>query len=247
MSAAVRCLQRASKNNLRLQNDVAMGYTKHMIPKIRSIVLHPALLFAFGNTALAVGHAEAIAIGLNIGLVFAILIARYVETVKKKPFGIPFSILAVVNFITAGSVIYSNLAGSKTELLDYVAVFAYLAWGIGHLLAGWHERRRSSAKRISENPQVFYGVGDMLAVNASGSINPFSFPFMVTGFIKSIFIGKQVKAKNKSIQFINSEITAARLYGFGFIVGAVTSVAVPYFFVAQVCWALGYFQFKKDT
>jgi hypothetical protein len=118
---------------------------------------------------------------------------------------------------------------------------------VGHLLAGRHERRTTTAKHIAENPQVFYGVGDMSAVNASGSINPFSFPFMIIGFVKSIFIGKRIQTKNKSLQFIDSELTAARIYGIGFLVGAITSFGAPYFVFAQICWAVGYFQFKKDT
>lgn len=218
-----------------------------MITKLKNLILHPALLFAAGNTALAVDHAEAIAITLNLGLVVALLVARYVEIVKKKPFGIPFSILAVVNFITAGSVIYTNIAGVKTGLLDYVAALAYIAWGIGHLLASRHERRASTAKRVIENPQVFYGIGDVSAVNASGSVNLYSFPFMIIGFLKSIFIGKRIKTQSKVVRFLDSELTSARIYGIGFAVGAVTSLSVPYFVVAQICWAVGYFQFKKDT
>jgi hypothetical protein len=218
-----------------------------MIAKLKNIVLHPALLFAIGNTALAVGHAEAIAITLNIGLVIALFAARYIEVIKKKRFGIPFGILAVVNFITAGSVIYTNVAHDKIGSLNYVAALAYVAWGVGHVLAGRHERRTTTAKHVAENPQVFYGVGDMSAVNASGSINPFSFPFMIIGFVKSIFIGKRIQTKNKSLRFIDSELTAARIYGIGFLVGAITSFGAPYFVFAQICWAVGYFQFKKDT
>jgi hypothetical protein len=218
-----------------------------MLTKLKNLIFHPALLFAAGNTALAVGHAEAIAITLNICLVLALLVARSIEIAKKKPFGIPFGILAIVNFLTAASVIYTNLTGDKTGLLDYVAALAYITWGIGHLLAGKHERRASTAKHITENPQVFYGVGDISAVNAGGNVNLFSFPFMLVGFIKSIFIGKQMKTQNKTLRFVDSELTAARIYGIGYAVGAITSLSAPYFVIAQVCWAVGYFQFKKDT
>jgi hypothetical protein len=216
--------------------------------KLLNILFHPALLFAAGNTALAVGHAEAIAITLNIVLTLVMLAARFVEVTKGKPFGIPFGILAVVNFITAGSVIYTNMLGdTAAQPLDYVAAVAYVAWGVGHLFAGRHERRRSTAKRVSENPQVFYGVGDMSAVNASGSLNPFSFPFMVVGFIKSVFIGKRIRTKRRLVRFLDGELTAARLYGLGFFVGALTSLAIPYFFIAQTFWGFAYFSFRKDT
>lgn len=219
-----------------------------MLKLLRLIILHPALLFAAGNTALAFGHAENVAITLNILLVTSILIARSFEIIKHAQFGIPFGILAVVNFFTAGSVIYTNMQSPESfQFLDYLAAFSYVAWGVGHLLAGRHERKASTAKRVAENPQVFYGMGDMSAVNASGSVNPYSFPFMIVGFIKSIFIGRQIKSKNKSIRFINNEFTAARLYGAGFIIGAITSLGVPYFVIAQLLWGLGYFQFKKDT
>jgi hypothetical protein len=214
----------------------------------KKVILHPALLLAAGNAALAFGSAEAIAITLNILLVMAILITRWKEVRRNKPVGVPFVILALVNFITAGSVIYTNITGGKlVGLIGYAAALAYIAWGIGHLFAGRHERHDSTAKRVSENPQVYYGIGDMSAVNASGSINPFSFPFMIIGFIKSVFIGKRIETKTKTIKFIDSELTAARLYGAGYLVGAVTSLSTPYFVVAQLCWGLAYFQFKKDT
>lgn len=214
---------------------------------LRKVLFHPALLFAAGNTALALGYAEAVAISANIALLTALLAARSIEIIKKKPFGIPFTILAAVNFVTAGSIVYVNLTDGNTYLLAYAAALAYVAWGVGHLFAAGHERRASTARKITENPQTFYGIGDMAAVNASGSLNPLSFPFMVAGFIKSMFIGRNPRAKHKALRFISSEVTSARLYGSGFFVGALTSVALPYFAVAQICWGLAYIAFKKDT
>ena len=215
---------------------------------LKKVVLHPALLLAAGNTALAFGHAEAVAIALNILLVIAILVARAKEVRQKRPFGVPFIILALVNFATAGSVIYRNVGSNDhVGVIGYAAALAFIAWGIGHIFAGHHERNGSTAKHISENPQVFYGVGDISAVNAGGSVNFFSLPFMIIGFIKSIFIGKHIETKSKSVQFIDSEFTAARIYGAGYFVGALTSLSLPYFAIAQLLWSLAYFQFKKDT
>lgn len=214
---------------------------------LKGLIFHPALLFAAGNAALAVGHAEVIAISINIGLVLILVVARVVELSRGKSFGVPFAILAIVNFITAISVIYMNLTTNRSHFLDYVAAVAYIAWGIGHLLAGRHERRTSVARNAAENPQVFYGIGDMSAVNASGSINPYSFPFMVIGFAKSTLIGKRAKTERVWITFADSEFTAARIYGVGYFVGAVTLLSAPYFVVAQVCWGLAYLSFKKDT
>lgn len=216
--------------------------------KIKQIILHPALLFASGNSALAFESAETIAVTLNVLLVCAILFARRKEVSSKKTFGIPFMILALVNFLTAVSIIYTNISSNEQgQFLDYVAAIAFVAWGIGHIFAARHERKSSTARKVADNPQFFYGIGNMSAVNASGSVNPYSFPFSIVGFIKSIFIGRRIDTKNKVIQFVDSEVTAARIYGTGFFVGAITSLGVPFFVVAQLFWGLAYFQFKKDT
>ncbi len=214
---------------------------------LKKIILHPALLLSAGNTALAFESAGTFGIVLNILLLAAILAARIKEVQSKKPFGVPFVILALVNFATACSVIYENVHKGHAGLIAYAAAVAYIAWGIGHIFAGRNERHNDTAKRVSENPQVFYGIGDMSAVNASGSINPFSFPFMVVGFIKSIFIGKRIQTKNKTIRLLDGELTAARIYGAGYLIGAITSLSTPYFVAAQLFWCLAYFQFKKDT
>ena len=215
---------------------------------IKQSILHPALLLAAGNTALALESAEIIAVSLNALLLAAILFSRWQEVTKNKPFGVSFTILALVNFFTAGSVIFTNVISAEpVSIMNYVAAIAFASWGVGHLLAGWHERKASKAKRVTENPQSYYGIGDMSAVNASGSLNPFSFPFMMIGFIKSIFIGKKVRTKNKLIKLIDTELTSARFYGTGFFVGALTSQALPYFVLAQLFWGLAYFQFKRDT
>jgi hypothetical protein len=215
---------------------------------LKKIVLHPALLLAAGNTALAFESAELIAISLNICLVVAILFSRWKEVLSNKPFGVSFTILALVNFFTACSVVYTNLVSTDpVKFLDFVAAIAFVAWGVGHLLAGRLERHSKNAKRVAENPQFFYGIGDMSAVNASGSLNPYSFPFMIIGFVKSIFIGKSIKTKSRLIKLMDLELTSARIYGIGFFIGALTSLTVPYFVVAQLFWGLAYFQFKKDT
>lgn len=88
----------------------------------------------------------------------------------------------------------------------------------------------------------------MIAVNASGSLNLLSFPFMMIGFAKSVLIGRAPKKTNNSrLKFIHKEVTAARIYGVGYIVGALTSLTVLNFAVAQLLWAAAYFCFKKDT
>ena len=214
---------------------------------LKKIILHPAFLLAIGNTALAFGHAGYIAIALNLLLVLAIFISRCKEVIKDKPFGVSFNILALVNFITAGFVIYNVTNSKKMMFISYVSALAYIAWGIGHILAGINERQIRKSNGISDNPQVFYGIGDMSAVNAGGSINAFSAPFMAVGFTKSIFIGKRIRTKDKFVKFIDRELTAARIYGVGYLVGAITSLPHLYFVIAQLSWCLAYFQFKKDT
>lgn len=255
--------------------------TREILRSVGAVVLHPAGLFSAGNTALAFGQAEPFAIGLNLAITAVVFAARVIEVATKRSLGIPFVIVAAVNFFTAISVEFDKALGpegsqlfvdgvlglswshvtgalamfdlsnlfnlNSTVMAGHVSALALVAWGIGGLLAGRHERKSTTAQRMSENPQTYYGIGDMSAVNAGGTLNPFSFPFMVLGFIKSVFIGRPTRSKRKSRQFMYKEFTAARLYGVGYIVGAVTSLATLNFAIAQACWALGYFSFKKDT
>ena len=244
---------------------------------------HPAFLFSAGNTALAIGEAEPIAIAINMVLCATIFSARFIEVLRKRQLGVPFSILAIVNFFTALSIEFNRAIGQHGSSLfaeglkranyqmlsnafvqfnlhnlftvnhviiaAHVSALAYIAWGIGHIFAGRHEKLNTTARNPGENPQTYYGVGDMSAVNASGSVNPFSFPFMIIGFIRSIFIGRKrnVPRANRALRFLDEEATPARLYGIGYLVGALTSILVLNFFIAQLFWATAYFQFKKDN
>lgn len=249
---------------------------------VGSAVLHPAGLLSAGNTALAIGQAEPLGILLNIGLTATIFSARFLEVMTTRALGVPFLILALVNFLTAISVEFNKALGEtgsavfaqglktfdagglaqaltlfdasrwfsldQAVIAGHVSALAFVVWGIGHLWAGRHEKRKTKAKHIRENPQTYYGVGDMAAVNASGSLNPFSFPFLLLGFVKSILIGHRFRKKGNDLEkFVQKDVTAARLYGLGFVVGALTSLGTLNFAIAQACWALAYFQFKKDT
>ncbi|EDK72596.1 hypothetical protein TM7_0255, partial [candidate division TM7 genomosp. GTL1] len=78
------------------------------------------------------------------------------------------------------------LSLNRTILAAHALAFALVIWGIGSLFASEHEKRDIKAQQFKENPQTYYGAGDMIAVNALGSLKSFSFPFMVMGFIKSV-------------------------------------------------------------
>lgn len=255
---------------------------KEIVRSFRRATVHPAVLLSAGNVALIFSHAEPIAIVLNIGLTIAIFSTRFVELLKSRSFGIPFFVLASVNFFTAFSIEFNQALGGvgsqyfadslrtldvhllgesfssldvrnlfsldRTVLAAHASAFALVIWGIGSLFASQHEKRDTKAQQFKENPQTYYGAGDMIAVNASGILNPFSFPFMVAGFIKSVLIGRPQKgAMSRHGRFILRELTAARIYGVGYIVGGLTSLAFLDFAVAQLLWAAAYFSFKKDT
>lgn len=227
--------------NKRYNNSLAMR-------KIKQTLLHPALLLAAGNTALAFESAEKIAVTVNLILVGAVITSRITDVYRKRSFGVSFIILALVNFFTAASIIYSNITSNdRGQLIYYIAPLAFVAWGIGHILAGKLEKSSAETNYAHENPQLYYGIGDMSAVNASGNINPFAFPFMILGFIKSLLINAKIETHSKIIKFIDIEFTAARIYSVGFIVGALTSLSLPYFVVAQIFWAVAYLQFRRDT
>lgn len=256
--------------------------TNNPLQAVGTAVRHPAFLFSAGNTALAISQAEPLAIAINVILTLTIFVVRFIEVSRKRSLGVPFSILAGVNFLTAVSVEFNHALGgsgshlfavgiehlnfsdisnalpmahfhnlltlNRSILSAHVSALAYVAWGIGHLFAGHHEKANTVAKHPHENPQTYYGIGDMSAVNASGSINLFSFPIMLLGFVKSLFIGRtRQRSTNGFTKFVREEVTAARLFGVGYIVGAITSHSTLHFAIAQVFWSLAYFQFKKDT
>lgn len=198
---------------------------------------HPAFLLMAGNTALAFGQAQLVAFVLNIALTIAVYVARVVELRRDRSFGIPFSILVVVNLLTAASVELRHIHNETVSA--HFSVFAYVAWAMGHVFAGRNERLKRTSRRWPENPQFYYGLGDVSAVNAGDKINPFSLPFMIIGLVRSLTIGRAATTL--------AEVTAARLYGTGYAVGAATSLSTPSFMAAQLLWALAYFHFPRDT
>ena len=217
---------------------------KKILYSLGLAVIYPAFLFSAGNTVLALSHAEIFGILLNVGIALTILSSRVFEIASGRNFGIPFSILAIVNFLTFISIEANIYLGTHDGNLiaGHISAAAFLVWSAGHLFAAMREKRQDYAHNFSDNPQTYYGVADMLAVNAAGSLNPFSFPFMVVGFVRSIFTKHAANSKS-----LLSEFTAARIYGVGYLVGAMTSLAIPGFAVAQFFWAMAYLQFKKDT
>lgn len=240
---------------------------------------HPAFLFSVGNTALAVGEAEPVAITVNVLLVLVLFFLRFNEVRKSGAPGATFTILAAVNLFTAFSVefnramgtqgsklfaegmrhlnlhdvssavstlqIHNLLSTDKVVLAAHISALAYVAWAIGHLYAGRHEKNKTAPKGPGDNPQLYYGIGDISAINASGSINPYAVVIMILGFMRSAFVGRTTqKAKRSLTRFVRQSLTAPRLYGLSYLVGAVSSLSLPHFAIAQIFWALAYFQFN---
>ncbi|MDQ5886642.1 MAG: hypothetical protein QG628_1039 [Patescibacteria group bacterium] len=211
---------------------------------LREIVLHSALLFELGNLCLALLYAEKVAITLNILLISAIFIARWLHVIKKKPYDVSFLILSLVQFFTAGSIIYNGF--NELHVGVILAATTYIAWGTGHLWAGYLESHKKSRRHVGNNPQFYYGIGDMLVVNVQGSLNVYSFPFTVLGFFKSLIIGKSKHIRSKNGRKVYQEVSSARLYALAFIIGAATSLTTPLLVVAQLFWASAYLLFGKD-
>lgn len=212
------------------------------------IISHSALLFEVGNVALAFGYATNVAIAVNVLLVVAIIIARYVTVVRHKPYDVSFVILAAVGLFTAASIIYKTVdTGNGFSLTLLLAILTYIFWAIGHLCAGYLQHVHKNAKTPIINPQFHYGIGDMLVVNVQGYINWYSFPFTFLGFAKSMLTGKKKKLQNKNMITLYEQISSARLYCAGFFLGAIASIAVPHLAIAQLFWGLAYLQFGKDT
>lgn len=216
---------------------------------------HPAVLFASGNTCLATVHAELLGIAVNVGLVVGLVAARWWELHRDRAMGIPFVVLTAVNLLSAVS-IEVNLAvpavgtGSRIEeanaLAAHLSAVSFVLWGVGHLMAGRQDRLGRGDGRRRVDPQMYYGVGDLAAVSAGGVFNPFSTPFVLVGLGRSLVRPRPVSAaRTRLAHLIGRELTAARCYGIGFALGAVTSTDTPAFALAQVCWALAYFRFPR--
>lgn len=220
--------------------------------------MHPAVLLAVGNTSLALTQAEPLGIGLNVALVTTMIVVRCWERRRARPLAIPFILLAAVNVATAVSVevdlamrAASGEVGtglSADVIAAQASAVAFVLWAVGHLMASRQEMRRERVRRVSENPQLYYGFGDLTAVCAAGVVNPFSTPFVVIGLGRSL--GRNGRGggwpRSRFGAFVHREVTAARLYGVGFTVGALTSLSMPGFATAQACWAMAYFLFPRD-
>lgn len=218
-----------------------------MLSALRKIIFHPAFLFEAGNLALAFGYATHLAIGINAALVVAVFVSRLLSVVKKKTYDISYLILASVGLFTAGSVLYKAWVEGGLTVSAVLAAFTYVFWAVGYLFSLYFERRKKTAKLFLANPQFHFGIGDMLVVNVQGSLNLFSFPFTVAGFIKSLFIGRAKRIKNTFWRKAYVEVSSARIYAFGFFVGAISLIAVPHLVIAQICWGLAYLQYGKDS
>jgi len=214
---------------------------------LRKIVFHPAFLFELGNLALAFGYATYIAIVVSAGLVVTVFVARFLSVIKKKTYDVSYLILAGVGLFTAGSVLYKAYFGDGLNISAILAAFTYIFWAIGYLCSLYLERKKKNAKTFIGNPQFHFGIGDMLVVNVQGSLNIFSFPFTVIGFIKSFFVGNSKHIRNKSWRKLYENISSARIYALGFFIGAISTIAVPNLLIAQICWGLAYLQYGKDT
>src|SRR5688572_4386756 len=103
-----------------------MTFSK-ILRSVGACILHPAGLFSAGNTALAFGQAEPFAIALNIGITAMVFVARAIEVVTKKSLGIPFIIVAAVNFFTAASVEFDKALGPEGSQLFVDGVLG-LSW-----------------------------------------------------------------------------------------------------------------------
>lgn len=218
-----------------------------VIKNFLKIVFHPAFLFELGNLALAFGYATELAIAISAGLVITVFITRFLSVVKKKKYDVSYLVLASVGIFTAGSILYKAYFNGGITLSAVLAALTYIFWAIGYLCSLYLERKKKQSEIFIDNPQFHFGIGDMLVVNVQGSLNVFSFPFTVIGFIKSLFVGSAKRIRNKSWRSVYENVSSARIYALGFFIGAVSTVAVPYLLFAQICWGLAYLQYGKDA
>lgn len=191
---------------------------------LRALLLCPAVMFATGNLVFALAKAEVVGITVNALIVLAAWGSRIYELASGKSFGLPFYVLAVVNIITAASILQHS-GFSLTEL----GALAFLCWGVGHGLAGYYTARDKVAKTRLLDFQLYYGVGN-LAINPG---NLYAGAVFLAGTVLAL-VWPQVYMRPAWVR----PVTPNRLYALAFFIAAGMSFSTPGVAVANLLWAV---------
>jgi hypothetical protein len=234
------------------------------VTTIGAILSHSAMLFSLGNNALAYGEGSlpglaiwGIGPGLAIGAIgtLAIALTILIEKITGKERGMPYGVLAAVNFLTAAAILTSALFASATAgaMLGPIASAACLTvWGIGHIFRRIHARHGTKPQSLLETPNFYTASADMIASIKCGLINPLFFittPFFLLGMIAAMRRENKNQDVRTMFDFAKKHVTSSRILAFGYMIQSLALAAIKgpaYFIAATALWAIGFIPLDKD-
>lgn len=219
----------------------------------------PAVLFAGGNLVWSFATAEPWGVGLNIAVASGVAGARLRDSLTGSRTGIPFYIIAATNALTALSVLANgamqmgvsemfNVAANPEARKCILSAVAFAGWTVAHFLFGLHEKKDARHRTVLGNPQVHAGYADVAIVqaDAAAAVNLWSLGFMVAGFARALCETRGDEPVRGLRDFAVRHATPARLYGAGYMVGALMALGNPLYAAAQALWGIGYLVMYAD-
>jgi hypothetical protein len=205
----------------------------------------PAVLLATGNVIHAGQHAEPLGVALSSATALAAFGCSVYQRATGQKVGLPFFVLGAVNTATAASVlceagIRETLGFNLTAMKALMPAAAFAAWAAGHFINGYREKTGEPAQHLLANEQVWYGIGDIAAVKGN-SLPLGIFGLGLTMALRHKKTGEtHEEAAPALMKFLKTHVIPARLYGLGYVVGALSTLHEPAFAAAQLFWGAGY-------
>ena len=232
------------------------GLRRNAARVLRDVATAPAVPLSLGNFCLAADTAEPWGIAANGGTFLATAGLRAYESISGRRLGLPFWLLAAINTGSAVSVAYNGaetvgfkaLCTFQGEAMKYVSsALAFSGWAVGHGCAARRSMHPDSqpVRRLLD-PQIYYGVGDLAAVQG----NPVSSAVFAIGLARALLGRAAVDDGTGATglgSFLRKHATPARFYGCGYVLGSLLSLQNPLFAAAQGAWGVGYFCFERGS
>jgi hypothetical protein len=219
----------------------------------QDVVTCPPVLFGAGNCLLAYQTAEPLGIVINVLTSLVAASCRIYESWTGIQKGLPYYVAAAVNLATSLSVIYNgfhvqgiNGAYSFNERarMSLLSATAFAGWGIGHILKGLHDAKQTPPRSVLDDEQLYYGIGDVAALQ--GLLVP-SIPSLF-GIVRAFHKKTDIPQSGKPLWKVAiKNATSARFYAAGFFLGSISAIAAnPLFSLAQVLWGSAYICMEKN-
>lgn len=228
----------------------AIEITKRAYGAVRDVVTAPAVQISAGNLLMASQTAEAVGIAVNLGATLGTAACRAYESWTGRNLGLPYYVQAGINAVTAGSILANGLSNPQLDIQtatglqnfatgSLLPASAFVGWATGHILRGRYEARNRHATNPLKSEQLYYGIGDIAAVQG----NPTSTTAFLLGLGRTFLLRPSAKTEqpNSFRELATKHVTPARLYATGYYIGsALSAITNPVFAAAQFLWGTGY-------